>query len=400
MVQLKVVLNTRQKKADGTYSIFYTVTESRKVYYLYSGYSVKQEHWNTITRTVKKANPNAQVINASLTKRFFEMQKTIVHLEDEGLFTINRLKESFQPKTVGNTVKLFSDMLIQQMFTENKTGNAIIYKTAINSLFRFYKATDLKFIDIDCRFLEKYNAFLIGEKISVNGRSNYLRTLRAIYNKAIRGKAIEKSYYPFGDFTIKHEKTIKRAVSDEVIRLIKFSEPRHASIQNARNMFLLSFYLIGISFTDLAYLKRVDVHGTRVVYRRKKTGRLYNILINDEAMKILEIYCDSTREYLMPVLKNDIVEGSLYAKNLIHQWIKTTNKYLNKLAIELGIDDKLTTYVARHSWATSAKRLGYSNEIIAEAMGHEYGNSTTNIYLDSFDNEAIDEMNKMVALKK
>ncbi|MBC8053305.1 MAG: phage integrase SAM-like domain-containing protein [Sphingobacteriaceae bacterium] len=397
MVQLKIVLNTRQKKADGTYSIYYTITESRKVYYVYSGYSVVQEHWNEANRTVKKANLNAQVINASISKRYFEIQKIIVQLEDEKQFSISRLKERLNPKKVITTVKEFADMLIEQMFSQNQTGNAIIYRTAINKLFAFHPNTALRFIDIDLRFLENYHAFLIEEKISVNGISNYLRTLRAIYNKAIREKVIEKNYYPFGDFKIKQEKTIKRAVNSDVIKRIKSSGFEYSSIQNARDMFLLSFYLIGISFTDLAYLKRADIQGNRLMYRRKKTGKLYNVLINNEALTIINKYSHSTQKYLLPVLGNDVIEGSLQAKCLIHQWIKTTNKYLNKVVEELKIEYKLTTYVSRHSWATIAKRLGYSNEVIAEAMGHEYGNSTTNIYLDAFDKGVIDEMSKRVS---
>jgi integrase/recombinase XerD len=101
-------------------------------------------------------------------------------------------------------------------------------------------------------------------------------------------------------------------------------------------------------------------------------------------------------KYLLPVLPNGVVEDSMAAKRAISQWIKTTNKWLNKIAEDCKIEDEVTTYVARHTWATTAKRLGYSIELIAEAMGHEHGNKITNIYLDTFDQSLIDEMNKKV----
>jgi len=120
-------------------------------------------------------------------------------------------------------------------------------------------------------------------------------------------------------------------------------------------------------------------------------------LVQDEARHIIELYNTNDRSsYILPVLSGNIQENSLVAHKTIHQWIKTTNKYLKRIADSLGIDSVLTTYVSRHTWATTAKRLGYSNEIIAEALGHEYGNKVTGIYLDDFDQDVIDAVNEKV----
>ncbi|SEA17666.1 site-specific integrase [Pedobacter hartonius] len=397
MVQIKVILDNRKEKADGTCPIYYRITEQRKASYISTGFSVQEEHWNEKERTVIKKHPNAQFINNSISKRYSEIQKIIIQLEDEGKYSIEGVKNRLlAPKRTATSVKEFSKELIEQLKSQKKIGNALIYQTAINRLFSFKSNQSLKFIDIDLTFIENYNTFLIEQGVSTNGISNYLRTLRAIYNRAIKAKVIDRQHYPFGDFKIKQEKTAKRAISNDIMSVIKsVTAPIGHSVDKARDMFLLSFYFIGMSFTDLAYLKKENLHSGRLVYKRRKTGKVYDILLTDSALELIKKY-ESTSRYIVPVLSSTVLEDSLQSKRIIKQWIKTTNKYLNKISNDNGLDCKITSYVSRHTWGTAAKKLGYSNEMIAEAMGHEYGNSTTNIYLDKFDQEAIDEMHKKV----
>jgi integrase/recombinase XerD len=396
MVQIRVILDNRKKKADGTCPIYYRITEQRKASYIFTGFSINEEYWNEKDRTVVKKHQNAQSINSSISKRYFEIQKAIIELEDEGKYSIEGLKNRLLPKRPATTVKEFSKEIIEQLKQQKKIGNALVYETAINRLFSFKPKHSLRFIDIDLDFIEKYAAFLTEEGISVNSISNYLRTLRAIYNKAIKAKLIDKRYYPFSDFKIKQEKTTKRAIGKDVIAFLKsVNLDSCPSREKARDFFLLSFYLIGIPFTDLAYLKKDNVKAERLTYKRRKTGKLYNILLTSQALCLIQKY-DNPSKYLLPVLNDTLIENSLEARKIIKQWIKTTNKHLDRICTGTKFDCKITTYVSRHSWGTIAKRLGYSNEMIAEALGHEYGNSTTNIYLDSFDLLVIDEMNKKV----
>lgn len=187
---------------------------------------------------------------------------------------------------------------------------------------------------------------------------------------------MDRSYYPFHDITIKTERTAKRAVTRQEIAVIEQMGLKiNSSEWHARNYFLLSFYLIGIPFTDLAYLRKSNVVDARIEFRRRKAHKLYSIKIQPQAQIILDRY-SNTGDYLLPIMPNGIEENTIQSKKIICQWIKTTNKYLKRMA-----GDNVTTYVARHTWATTAKRLGYSNELIAEALGHEYGNRITNIYL-------------------
>jgi len=397
MVHLKTILDTRKPKADGTFLIMFRITQIKKVYYLSAGYSIKIENWNEANRNVNKNHPNAQSINASIAKRYCEIQKAIIQLDDEDLFSIDALKDKLGNKTIIVSFKDFTDNLITEMFQRNETGNAIVYQTAVNSLFKFKSSKSLRFTDITLSFINKYKEHLADSGCKVNTISNYLRTLRAIYNKAIKANVVDKRHYPFDEISISSERTAKRALSKEVIKSIESLQlPSNSAIAKARDFYMLSFYFIGINFTDIAYLTKDNICDGRMEYRRRKTSKLYNIKIIDKAQILIDRYSTNSK-YLFQILPNDVVENSLLAKRLIQQWIKTTNKYMSKIAIIIGFEKScITTYTVRHSWATIAKRLGYSKEIIAEALGHQQGNQVTEIYLDSFDYEIIDGVNMAI----
>jgi integrase len=170
----------------------------------------------------------------------------------------------------------------------------------------------------------------------------------------------------------------------------------NSAAEKSLKYFLLSFYLRGISFTDLVYLKQSNIIDGRVVYERRKTHKSYSIKLFPKAQVLFEqLYIDGSK-YLLPILPNDALEDSITTKKIIRQFIKTTNKYLKRLSEIAEIGSPVTTYTSRHSLGTIAKRLGYSNELIAESLGHEYGNKITNIYLDTFDRDVLDAMHKQV----
>lgn len=396
MVQLKVLLDKRTQKSDGTNTIYYRVTEHRKVFYLSTGYSLEAKYWDENKGAVKRAYPNAQSINASISKKYFDIQKAIIELEDEGIFSMDSLKEKLTPKPTLVTFKQFADMTIEELYKKNRVGNAIVYQTGVNSIFKFKPSKELRFTDISSQFVERYIDYLTERGCKINTVGNYLRTLRAIYNKAIKAKLVDRKYYPFSEIPIKTEKTAKRAFTKEIIKTIEQLELPNKRMAQARDYYMLSFYLIGMNFTDMAYLTRANIVDGRIEYRRRKTGTDYSIKILDPVRKRFDEYCAQPRKYLLPILPDHITEGSLEAMKLIHQFIKTTNKYLKRISVQLELSKPCTTYTVRHSWATIAKRLGYSKELISEALGHQQGNQITETYLDSFDREVIDEVNLKV----
>lgn len=400
MVQVKIVLDTRRKKADGTYSVIFRITNIKKVYTITSGIAITEDLWDISNNEVSKAHPNFQSLNTSLSKKYYQIQRSILKLEEEGTFSYDELKLliSDKPKLIADTsFKAFSQKLIDDMMEVKRTGNAIIYQTAVNRFLGYCKNPKIKFSQINYSLIDGFIQNLTLAGLKQNSIGNYLRSLRAIYNKAIKAKIVDRSCYPFYDISIKTEKTQKRAVLKKDITVLeKLNIDVGSKEWHARNYFLLCFYLIGMSFTDLAYLTKNNLNDGRIAYRRRKTHKLYSIKLFKKAEEILERYNNGNRKYLLPVLNNEVVEDTLISKKLIAQWIKTTNKYLRRIVNSHTKGLKLTTYVARHTWATTAKKLGYSNELIAEALGHENGNRVTNIYLDSFDQEVVDAMHEKV----
>jgi integrase/recombinase XerD len=399
MANLKLLLDTRRVKSDGNFNIIFRITHFRKVFTFNSGISVVEKHWNPQKSEVFKSHPNAKLINLKLNKDYFLFQDAILRLDEQ--FTIEKLRNLIVGKDLDAescTFKTFADKLIKQMFDAKMTGNALVYQTGVNRFIQFCGRDDVKFCEINYSMLVQFQHHLTIQGLKINSISNYFRSLRAIYNKAIKEKLVERSQFPFFDIKIKTEETSKRAISKADIFKLKHSVVIvNSASWRALNHFLLSFYLIGISFTDLAYLKQENIIDDRIVYRRRKTHKIYNIKIFPQAQSILQNMHSCDCEYLLQILPNEITQDSIQAKKIIKQWIKTTNKFLKQLSGKAGINGSVTTYVARHTFATTAKKLGYSNELIAESLGHEeVGNKTTAIYLDSFDRAVIDEMHQKV----
>jgi integrase/recombinase XerD len=402
MVTYKVLLDERRIKSDGTYPIIIRITCNRQVCTINSGANIQKEYWDIKGANVKSSYANAQLINRKVTEFYLKVQKVVLELEGEGLFDFDFLKErlnsNYKPTKAARTItfKDYAQRLIDSMLNINKAGNAIIYQTATNRLLAYANNPNIKFTEITFTFLDGFKNNLIKSGLKANSISNYFRTLRAIYNKAIKEKLIDRSYYPFLDITVKTERTAKRAITlDELISIIKLDLKVNSQEWKARSYFLLSFALRGASFTDLAYLKPENIRKGYLTYKRRKTGKELKIKLLSFTNDIINDYHGSNSKYLLPILPPTIVEDSLAAKKVILQWIKTSNKYLNRLGEICEIEDEITSYVTRHTFATLAKKkLGYSNEVIAECLGHEYGNKITNTYLDNYDQSLIDEVNE------
>jgi integrase len=231
---------------------------------------------------------------------------------------MNFLKEALLPqekkKVINKEVTFlqFSKKVIEDLILEQRTGNAIVYQTAVNRIMGFCNNTSIKFSEINYTFLDAFKRQLIIEGVKVNTVGNYFRSIRAIFNKAIQQKLVERSYYPFYDLKIKSERTLKRAVlRQDLTKLEQLQLKKNTAEWKALMSFLLSFYLIGISFTDLAYLSRKNIIDGRVVYRRRKTHKEYSIKLFPQALAILESFYQEDSKYLIPVLPNDVMEDSL-----------------------------------------------------------------------------------------
>jgi integrase/recombinase XerD len=397
MANIKTLLDIRRAKSDGTFNIIFRIIDFKKVYTINSGVSLQQHYWDERKGQVDKTHPNAKLLNIKLSKHFFKIEQAVLSLDDE--FSIDKLKAMLSGKPqveAPETFQVFADKIIQQMMEANRVGNALVYQTAVNRLIT-YCGKDVTFEEVNYKLLDQFSHHLTTSGLKINSVSNYFRSIRAIYNKAIKMKVIDRSFYPFYDISIKSEKTAKRAIlKDDIAKLLQIHVEKNSTCWKSLNYFMLSFFLRGISFTDLAYLKHSNIIDGRIEYKRRKTHKNYSVKLFPEAETIINQMHVPGSDYLLPIIPIGVTEDSIRAKRIIQQCIKTTNKYLKRLSEEVGLGSSVNTYTSRHSFGTIAKRLGYSNELIAEALGHEIGNKITNIYLDTFDTDVLGEMHQHV----
>lgn len=275
MVALKTILDTRRAKSDESFNIIFRIIHNRKNYSINSGVSVFGNQWSGKKSEINKLHPNANLLNLKITQQYFKIQKAILQLDNE--FSMEKLRDMIDnnpKKHLDTTFKTFTDKLIAQMIETNKTGNALVYQTAVNQFMVCVNNDQLLFSEIDYKLLEKFSNYLTKKQLRVNSISNYIRTIRAIYNKAIKMKVAERSCYPFHDFSIKSEKTAKRAISkDDILKLKQLHLEVNSTAERPLKCFLISFYLRGISFTDLAYLRQSNIIDGRVEYKRRKTHK-------------------------------------------------------------------------------------------------------------------------------
>ena len=398
MATLKLTMDKRRPYKDGRYPIIFRLSSSTTSTSIESGVKLFDKEWDFDKGKVNKTHPNSKQLNLNLKKRLLELEKSLLEINSESEeVSVKELKEMLLNgnKTVKNNLLEFANKEIKNLIDKEKFGNAQSYQTAVNRLIGF-TGKELTIDKISFSLLSDFDTQLIKDGLSVNSVAVYMREIRALLNKAIKKKLLSKELYPFDDYKIKTEKTVNRPISQSELHTVKqYSLTVGSRLWHSRNMFLLIFNLIGISFIDLSLLKHYSIQGDRVLYRRRKTGTLYSIKLTAEALRIINLYKDENSEFLISYLRIDGIPKKLERKT-IAQNLKTCNKYLKRLGNLCELPIPLTTYVARYTWANVAKSLGYPKDQIAEALGHEYGNRITGIYLDNYGNEVIDEMNKKV----
>ena len=297
--------------------------------------------------------------------------------------------------------------MIQNFVDAGNKSNAIVYKSCLDSLIKFNNDKDFNLNDIDYIFVRKYNDYLNKKvniikkdkpdekklKLTPNGISFYLRTFRAIINKAIKEGLIDESSYPFKNITIKSQKTRKRAVNKDVIKMVEeLDVSKEENLQLYKDLFMFSFYNRGMNFVDMAMLKISNKKNGRIEYTRQKTGQQFSIIITDKAKEIRSRYNDLKQQdsYIFPIIYRKGNEYLDYRNSM-----RLMNKKLKKISELLKLDVPLTTYVTRHSWATIAKRSCVATAVISEGLGHTT-EEITQVYLDSFENDVLDDANELI----
>ena|ERR1035437_2728406 len=399
-VTFRAFLDERRKRNDGTYPLKIRITKDGVSKEIGLNVSLVKKDWNSKFQVVKDSHPNSKLIQLKIGKTLNSIQEKSLLFENlENNFSIDDILSTLGSTRSKITFVEYFKEAIQNQLKLGKVGNSGVYSCSLSKLQKFISNTPLKFEHINPKFLDSYAMSMIEEGIKMNTISNYIRTIRTIFNKAIKAGVVERKYYPFADYKIKSEKTISRTLTiAELKKIIEVELPTNSKIWHYQNLFILSFCFIGINFSDLLILKSENIIDDRLVFRRKKTGKIYSIKIHALAKEKLQIYLNDVQknvnDFIFPFVKN--TSNLVKLRNNIGLVIHATNENLRKIAKIAGLNGNVTTYYARYTWANIAKSLGYSKDMIAEALGHEYGNKVTGIYLDNYDNVIIDEMNEKV----
>lgn len=266
------------------------------------------------------------------------------------------------------------------------------YESSLNSFKKFRNGKDLTLSKITSDLIIEYEAFLKAKGISKNTSSFYMRTLRAVYNRAVN-KGLTQQKYPFKYVYTGIDKTQKRAITIKAIKHIKNLDlSSEKQLDFARDMFMFSFYTRGMSFVDMAYLRKNDLKNGILTYRRRKTGQLLHIRWEACMQEIVNKYKNESSIYLLPIINTGNVEAQ--RKQYIY-YAHNINRYLKKIGEIIGLSIPLSMYVSRHSWASIAKQKNIPLSVISDGLGHD-SELTTRIYLSTLDNVEIDKANRMI----
>ena len=291
------------------------------------------------------------------------------------------------------SLTVFMQGIIKQKQKLGRTCTARNYRSALRSFLRYRGGKDPALNDLDGSTVQAYEAWLTEHGVRRNTSSFYMRILRAVYNRAVK-KRLVRQEYPFSGVYTGIDRTSKRAVPLSVVRSIRDMDLSHApSRELARDTFLMSFYLRGMSFVDMAHLRKSDLHGGYIHYNRSKTRRHLQIKVEKEMMNIIDKYRQRTEgsDYLLPIL--DSTRGN--DPRQYHNAANRMGYHLKHLARTIGLQSPLTLYVARHSWATIARDNNISVSVISEGLGHG-SIATTQIYLGSILTAEVDNANASI----
>jgi len=409
MATIKISLDLRVAKKDGSYplklSLFHKGTTVINM-----GISVTEDQWNG---TAVTGHPKSKIFNKVIHNKKVLAESIILNLSNSGKLarmTLKQLRDCIENNDKDtelieeNPVYKVKEHFNRYIEMTKNIRTKQIYRETLDKITAY--SPEITFEDLNISWLKSFDLYL-AVCCKTNTRAIHMRNIRAVFNDAINEELISQNLYPFRKFKIKKEKTIKRSLTVDQIKLLR-DYPVEKHQERYRDLFMLIFYLIGINLIDLLHLE--EIRNGRIEYRRAKTGALYSIFVLPEAQQIIDKYRGS--KYLINVLDSYSNYKDFAARmneNLKTigklEWVSNNAKEekfvkRNKKKISPLFPD-ITIYHARHSWATIAASLDIPKETISAGLGHEIGSETTSIYID-FDMNKVDQANRdvLACLKK
>ena len=378
-------------------SIYYRIIHRNHVRQLNANYRIMPEEWDDKHSIIICPSGSERYTRLSATKEKIRIDiqrfsKIIRDFELQGIpYSAEDIAAIFERHSREYTLFNYMHSLISSLQQKGKVRTAETYRTAFNSLRKFCNDDRMTLDAITSDMVEAYESSLRARGNTPNTTSFYLRILRAVYNRAVENDIIENRH-PFRHVYTGVEKTVKRALPINMIRKIRALDlSRSPRAEFARDMFMLSLFLRGMSFIDMAFLRKSDLSNGYISYRRRKTGQSLKIKWTDDMQRILDRYPENPTPYLLPILtKKGIDERRTYRNtsyNINHQ--------LKKIAVIVNAAIPITLYCARHSWASAARSKGIPLSVISQGMGHD-SETTTRIYLTSLETSVVDRANSLI----
>ena len=374
--------------------IYIQIIHNRVVRQLNTDYRIFASEWDENSETVMANGDRTNIVNAIkewLTWDLARLKKVISQLETEqSRYTADDVITAYHKLTKEVSLFSFWHNVIAQLKQLGKVRTSETYTATLNSFMTFREEQDVPLDGISSDMMLLYEAHLKAKGVRMNTISFYMRNLRAVYNRAVE-KGLTAQNNPFRHVYTGVDKTVKRAIPIKAIKEMKELDlAMNSALDFARDMFLFSFYTRGMSFVDMAYLRKTDLQNGILTYRRRKTGQELSIKWEKCMAEIIAKYPENKTGFLLPIIKEQGDERRQY-DNALH----LVNYRLKELSTMLKLQRPLTMYVARHSWASAAKAKNVPLSVISEGMGHD-SEATTQIYLASLETSVVDKANKMI----
>lgn len=392
-IKVKFRPSTNANK-EGT--IYYQIIQNRVIRQLKTDYRLFMHEWNEDNNAVIATNNSRQNYLQSIEDRIDwdikRLQSIINQLENKRVkYTADDVIATFQKQANEQSLFNFMQGVIAQLQQMGKQRTSETYRCTLKSFMQFREDKDVLLADIDSDLMLMYEAHLHNRGLTKNSTSFYMRILRAVYNRAVE-KNLTTNRIPFKHVYTGIDKTIKRAIPLKAIKQIKNLDlSLQPSLDFARDMFLFSFYTRGMSFIDMAYLKKKDLSNGILSYRRRKTGQQLFIRWEKCMQEIVNKYDIPQSEFLLPIIKRADKDNRLQYQSAL----RFVNNHLKSVVALLNIGITISMYTARHSWASIAKSKNIPISVISEGMGHD-SEMTTQIYLASLDNAVVDRANAQI----
>lgn len=381
---------------EGT--IYYQIICNRKTRQINTSFKIFPFEWNEQKNKiiVLRQSERKDYLQSIIERVQWETELLNKIIADKSLkqiyFTTDDIVDEFLQQKQSHSLFNFMSDIIARLKRLGKIRTSENYATTFNSFRSFRNGKDIMLDNIDSDIMQQYEVYLSNRGVKLNSISFYMRILRATYNRAVEKGMIEQRQ-PFRHVYTGIAKTVKRALPLNAIKRIKnldLASKQHLAL--ARDIFMFSFYTRGMSFIDIAFLKKTDLQNGILSYCRRKTGQLLHIRWERCMQHIIDLNpTDSNSPFLLPIIRSTIKDERRQYQCAMYK----INQALKEIAQLVGLDINLTLYVARHSWASVARSKNIPISVISEGMGHD-NETTTQIYLASLDTSAINRANSQI----